>query len=217
MKYLVLIAAFITCFYAANAQNESEPEKAPKKALFNKENAFAGGNITLSIGGGNGGLVLGANPMYGYFLNDKWDVAGVFNIQYNRFVLDATAILNGQEAQSFLIGAGVSTRVYPIDEIFLQLQPELNYISKKTKSILPQIIGPITTTSSSKARFVVPSLLIGGGYKQGFNRGKTFSYISVLFDVAGSKNSPYKNGITGTILPIFRAGVNFLLADRRSK
>jgi hypothetical protein len=213
MKHKALLAAFLLIIGAVSAQNK---EQSGNKSPFLKENAFIGGNITLSVGGGNSGLVLGANPMYGYFIRDNWDVAGVFNIQYNRFVLDATALLNGQETKSFLTGFGVSTRFYPIDEIFVQLQPELNYISRKTQSLSIPIIGQVTTRASSKATFIAPSVLVGGGYKQGFNRGKTFSYLSVLFDVAGHRNSPYKNGITGTILPIFRAGINFFLAGRRA-
>jgi hypothetical protein len=213
MKPLAILTFLILGAIAAMAQNEQKPPPNP----FIKDNAFIGGNITLSVGGGNSGLVLGANPMFGYFIRDKWDVAGVFNIQYSRFNLDATALLNGQESKSFLVGAGVSTRLYPIDEIFIQVQPELNYISRTTQSISLPIIGAINTTGKTKSTGIVPSVLIGGGYKQGFNRGKTFSYISVLFDVAGHRNSPYKNGITGSILPIFRAGINIFLADRRNK
>ncbi|MEI9908637.1 MAG: hypothetical protein WDO71_02605 [Bacteroidota bacterium] len=69
------------------------------------------------------------------------------------------------------------------------------------------------------------SLLLGGGFAQGRERGSsTFYYISLLFDVLKNMNSPYVNVTYNpnnpsqqriTMTPIIRAGLNIGLFQGR--
>lgn len=208
MKSIVIFSSLMCSFLFSFTQQTKET----KASIISKENAFIGGNVTLSFGQQGSGIIIGANPMYGYTIKKWLDVASVLNIQYNKFQIDANALLNGRQRNMFLLGTGISTRVYPLNFVFLQVQPEINFISIKEKPIpFLGATGPTITTNK-----LVPSILVGGGYKQGFNGGRTFSYVSLLFDVAGNSNSPYKD-IFGNIVPIFRIGMNFSLADLNNK
>ena len=69
---------------------------------------------------------------------------------------------------------------YPIRQIFVQAQPEFNFISGKIKYYNPAIPEQKVNTSA-------PSLLLGAGV--GFGGG----YISLMYDVLQNKNSPYNN------------------------
>ncbi len=63
------------------------------------------------------------------------------------------------------------------------------------------------------------SFLVGGGYCQGREgSGEPFYYLSILFDIAKDKNSPYvEQTQSGKInaLPIIRAGVQIPLFQGR--
>jgi hypothetical protein len=210
MRKLSLLVLLALSLQSLQAQEKE------KKSPFNKENAFVGGNVSLSLGQQASGLLIGAHPMYGYTLGKNVDVAAVLNIQYSSFKFDPLALINGNNVKSFLVGTGVSGRFYPIDFVFLQVQPEINFVSVTQKPLVLPFIGPVTERATTRSSSLVPSVLVGGGYKRGFNKGRTFTYLSVLFDVAGGKKSPYKD-VFGNTLPIFRAGINWSLADLKKR
>ncbi|HSN60937.1 MAG TPA: hypothetical protein VLR49_08380, partial [Ferruginibacter sp.] len=59
------------------------------------------------------------------------------------------------------------------------------------------------------------SMLVGGGFASGRDAdNKSFYYISILWDVAKSPNSPYKDNLNRAI-PVIRAGYNIALFQGR--
>jgi hypothetical protein len=225
-KIYFLSIVLCTIVNASVAQNAN----VNTKNIFVKENAFAGGNFTLPIlqllqGGNTQNMMLGANPHFGYTVSKNVDVAAVLNFQANKFEVSEASLLNiinnRATAKVSMLGVGVFTRLYVLDVAFLQIQPEINRITKtETTYNLNGFELPQATTV--KSSIIKPSFLIGAGYKRGLTTAKTFYYASIMYDVL-AKNSPYSNGILAIAnnnksTPIFlRAGFNVMLSDLKKK
>lgn len=209
MKKAFLIAGLCLLIIAAQAQ---DGDGADEKKGFKKENLFTGGSITVSFF--NSQTVLGANPVFGYKLAEWADAGLAFNYVYTG-ARDYQAF--NDKIRQTVIGPGVFTRLYPIRSLFVQAQFERNF------STIKYIYPGGSPTEKYKAD--ANSLLLGGGFAQGRERGSTtFYYISVLFDVLKNVNSPYvdvsydpNNPSTQRIdmVPIIRAGVNVGLFQGR--
>ncbi len=194
-----IIAACLLVTINTWAQDEEEV----KEKGFKKENLFSGGSVTASFF--SRGFILGANPMFGYKLNDYVDGGVVINYTYasNKDYI----YLNDKLKQS-VYGGGVFARVYPVKMIFLQGQFEHNFVRQNY------------TFGSSVQKFKndANSLLVGAGFAQGREKGSVnFFYFSLLFDVLKNRNSPYVDNVydnsNGAYLrtdavPIIRAGIN---------
>ena len=172
---------------------------------FDKANLFTGGDLTLSFGTYEG--IVGINPFIGYSIN-KWLDAGVsFNYDYSwQQIYDYTGINLLYTDRETVIGPGAFARVYPVDFLYLQAQYEENFIHDK--AVYPN------GAPSEIFNYTAPSLLLGVGYAGGREGSRSlFYYISVSIDVLGNVNSPYlqqnytPSGITTTILPIIRGGI----------
>jgi hypothetical protein len=225
MKIILLFA-----FFVASLQLMSQDSPEPTGKIFTKENAFIGGNVTLpllSILQGSKNVMIGANPHFGYVISKNMDVAAVLNIQKNKFEVSQQSILNlvnnSAISRVSILGLGAFTRLYVLDMAFLQIQPELNYITNKETSFILNTTTLKLVETNSKNSKVKPSLLVGAGYKRGFNSGKTFGYVSIMYDLI-SKNSPYSNAVVSTITsssnsaPVFlRAGLNIMLNDLKRR
>ncbi len=181
--HVVLILFFTTTLFA---QNENEKQKG-----YDPTNLFMGGSV--SIGAGNGTFNAGIHPHFGYTLAKWLDVAGVVNLEYQT----ARDGFNNKY-RTTTYGLGAFTRVYPVQFIFIQLEPEYNFVSQK---FLP-VSGP-----GGKDNLNAPSFLIGGGYTTSRSDKNSFTYLSILVDVLKDKDSPYVDGF-GNLLPIIRAGIN---------
>jgi hypothetical protein len=215
MKIILLLG-----FFVASMSSFAQDNPEPSGKIFTKENAFVGGSVSLSFGSQGSGFSIGANPFFGYTIKKWFDAAGVVNFQYNNTRVDPNNIISlatGYKTNSTLVGLGLQTRIYPFEFGYLQIQPELNYIANKYTPLSLPIIGQVVSGTTTKTNYVQPSLLVGGGYKRGFTRGRSFAYVSILFDIINSDKSPYRfvNSFTNTntILPIYRVGVNFSLDD----
>jgi len=184
------------------AQDEGE-EKG-----FKKENLFTGGSITVSFF--NRQTLLGANPIFGYKLAEWVDAGLSLNFLYNG-IRDYNEF--NDKIRQTVLGPGVFARLYPVNFLFVQGQFEHNF------STLKYIASPTSVTyMNAKNTIGANSLLLGGGFAQGRERGSnTFYYISILFDVLKNINSPYVNVNTNpnnssdqriTMTPIIRAGLN---------
>jgi hypothetical protein len=219
MRSLLIIT--LLCGFAIASKAQEKPS-----TIFTKENAFVGASGTFNIGTADGtGVLIGLNPMYGYFIKNWLDVAAVVNLQYNSFELDPIALNNGRRKKSFLAGVGISSRIYPIDFLYIQAQPEVNAIFATENPIFS---GGASGTQIKYTK-IVPSLLTGVGMKRGFAKGRTFAYASILFDVLANKYSPYRSvtsyllgtiipsNTSGNILPIYRVGINIALSDMDKK
>jgi len=178
MKKYISLLFLLIFLQQLNAQDEEEPEK---KKGFNKENLFTGGSISLSFF--NSSFLIGVNPVLGYSLT-KWADAGIA-INFNYTSYRDYQVFDDKLRQT-IYGVGVFARLYPVRFIFLQAQPEHNFIT--VKHIFPNG-GPTDTYKTS---------------------GNSFFYVAILFDVSGNDTSPYTDAY-GRKIPIIRAGIQIPL------
>ena len=199
MKKIIFAVLFITSVCTVFAQDE-EKEKVKKEHAFKKENLFTGGSVTAAFY--SGGTILGISPTFGYSINKIIDAGIVINFTYT-----GEKAYSGDKYRQYVYGPGLFTRIYPIQEIFIQGTFEHNFTSVTHK--LPY--GAPTEKYMTDAN----SLLVGAGYCSGREGvGSTFYYFSVMFDVTKDINSPYVEILQDGSLraqPILRAGVQVAL------
>jgi hypothetical protein len=200
MKKILVALCFFTTTYAATAQEDSARASRPQKGYEDAE-LFVGGSLTLSLGGYGSGFLIGVNPYFGYSFT-RWLDAGIA-VNYQHF---SQRDEFDNRYRSNTIGGGIFTRIYPVDFIFLQAQPEFNFTTQRI--IYGGQQGGIRET------FDAPSLLVGAGYKSSRSDKNNFTFVSLLFDVLKDPSSPYTN-TQGDIVPIIRAGVNIGLGRSR--
>lgn len=165
---------------------------------------FFGGGIVL--GGSSSSFQLGLNPELVKTYNQYIDLGAAINLYYASF---KSMDLNGNissRSNNTQFGLGSFMRVWPIEQFFIQVQPEYNWTFTNAKSY----INGNTGSSSVSA----PSVLTGIGYGKRNENG--FSYFSIMFDIVNSNQSPYKMGQL-TAQPIFRAGVGFPVFRAKKK
>lgn len=181
---------------------------------FKKQNLFTGGSVTMSFY--SGGTILGANPIFGYKIANWLDAGVALNYTYqgskDNYVFD-------DKIRQHVFGPGVFTRIFPIPMLFLHAQAEHNFNNWSYK----EPTGYNNQSQVTEAN----SLLLGGGWAQGRQRGSnSFFYIEILFDVLKNKYSPYVSNVydsgTGQVLrtdaiPIFRAGINVSLFQGKNR
>ena len=165
---------------------------------------FFGGGIVL--GGNSNSFQLGLNPELVKTYNQYIDLGAAINLYYASFKsMDLTGNISSR-SNNTQFGVGGFIRVWPIEQFFIQVQPEYNWTFTNAKSYLNGSTG----SSSVSA----PSLLTGIGYGKRSENG--FSYFSIMFDIVNSAQSPYKMGQL-TAQPIFRAGVGFPVFRAKKK
>jgi hypothetical protein len=159
-----------------------------------KENFFVGGNFGMTFGQYT---LINVSPQLGYRFN-KFVAAGLgLNLLY---VSDKEKDLYGNDYRKVVqgvTGLNLFGRVYPLQYMMLQVQPEANYIFGK------QIFYQPTRQSYSLDASIVPSLLVGGGFVMPSDRASLI--ISLMYDVLQDVNSPYGNK------PVVNVGYNFNL------
>jgi hypothetical protein len=169
---------------------QDEGKDTPKKG-FQKENMFVGGYLGLAFGSYT---FINISPNVGYHFN-KFFAAGLgINGQYVGYK-DWDYNGNQYKEKQTILGLNIFGRAYPIRNVMLQVQPELNYRFGK---IIYE--GPPKQEYNSDA-VIAPSLLMGGGLVFPAGRGETL--ITLLYDVLQNVNSPYGNR------PIVSIGYNF--------
>ena len=205
MKKVVIVLALISSFYTVQAQDE-EKASEEKKGGFKKENMFVGGNVNLGFS--NSSTVLGISPYIGYSLNKYLDVAISTNFSYTS-VRDYNEY--GDKIRQTIYGPGAFVRIYPFRFVFAQAQYEFNLINYRYIPTNNSIIY-----LPSRENLNASSFLVGGGYAGGREgTGSSYYYLSVMWDVSRSKNSPYVDELRRA-LPIIRAGYNIALFQGRN-
>ncbi|HSC37563.1 MAG TPA: hypothetical protein VLD19_06830 [Chitinophagaceae bacterium] len=175
---LLLIAAMAGS--AAHAQRGEDPEP---KTGFDKSKLFFGGNFGLSFSSYY--TLVNVSPQVGYRFNDYLAAGVGLNFIYSsqkyfdNFGNDAFRYNYG------VTGLNVFGRVYPIREVFLQLQPELNYTWGTVKYYNP-------SSSQKLDAEIVPSLLGGAGGAIPAGGNGAF-IIMVQYDLLQQSRSPYGN------------------------
>ena len=204
VRYL-LLAAFCLLL-AAPVVAQDEPEKQTEKQKgYDPENWFTGGSVSLGFGGGSSysTFIAGLHPHLGYTIAKWLDAGAVVNFEYQ-----SQRDYYNNKYRNTTYGLGVFTRIYPVHFIFLQAEPEFNFI--KQKAI------PANAGTTLKQTLHAPSLLVGGGYTTSRSDKNSFTYLSILVDVVKDINSPYVDGY-GNLLPIIRAGINIGLNRGKRK
>ena len=201
MKKIFLGLLIILSMKALNAQDDYNNDE-PKG--FKKENIFLGGSISLGFGTGQFGI--GANPEIGYSLSQYVDAGVAINLNYNsqRFY-DAYTGNDIGRVSSFNYGAGVFVRAYPVNFLFVQLQPEENWINYNTKDF--------SSNLQLKSKVNAASLIGGIGYTQRIiGQGSYFFMIGL--DLLDDQDSPYRDSYNHAV-PIIRGGFDVYLRPSR--
>ncbi len=189
IKKQLALCLMILLYASANAQNTT----VTTLANLNPQPVFFGGGIIL--GGGSGSFQAGLNPELVKSYNKYIDLGLALNLYYATYRSNAAITGESYKSNNSQIGLGGFMRVWPIEQFFLQIQPEYNWTFTNARNFTQGTAG----SSSVSA----PSVLAGIGYGKRNEDG--FSYFSVMFDLVNSKQSPYRMGQL-TAQPIIRAG-----------
>jgi len=178
MKWLLILVCCLCITVVVKAQQEEEGEKKG----FDKSKLFVGGNFGMSFGDYT---FINISPQVGYRFTNRFAAGVGINGQYTEIKsrINGTTIFK----QSYgVAGMNVFGRFYPIRQVFVQAQPELNYVWGKTKDYRS---GEEYTLNSK----ILPSLLIAGGGAIPMGRAGAF-IIMVQYDVLHKDPTNYNPG-----------------------
>jgi len=197
----IFISLLIICFtlisHLAQAQNIIQTQKILEEE---KPILFGGG---LLLGGGNNSFQLGLNPELLKSYNKYIDAGIIANIYYSSFSI---SLGSNEKIKNFQLGAGVFTRIWPVEQFFIQIQPEYN----RTWTSANNYSNGVRASTS----FGATSILGGIGY--GKHNADGMSYFSVMIDLLNANQSPYKIG-QASAQPIIRAGAGFPIFRKKKK
>ena len=127
----------------------------------------------------------------------------IANIYYSSFSISQ---VSNEKIKNFQLGAGVFARVWPIEQFFIQIQPEYN----RTWTSANNYSNGVRASTN----FGATSILGGIGY--GKHNADGMSYFSVMIDLLNADQSPYKIGQIRA-QPIIRAGAGFAIFRKKKK
>ncbi len=193
----LLILSILIISHTAQAQNIIQTQKVLEEE---KPILFGGG---LLLGGGSNSFQLGLNPELLKSYNKYIDAGVIANIYYSSFSISQ---VSNEKIKNFQLGAGVFARVWPIEQFFIQIQPEYN----RTWTSANNYSNGVRASTN----FGATSILGGIGY--GKHNADGMSYFSVMIDLLNADQSPYKIGQTSA-QPIIRAGAGFAIFRKKKK
>ena len=160
---------------AGPVMGQDEPEAEEKKG-FDKSKLFYGGNFGLSFG--NRFTLINVSPQVGYRFNRYLAAGTGINFIYSSSKYE----FYGFRDNYGVAGLNIFGRFYPIEQILLQVQPEMNYTWGKRKY-----------DGGSEQKLdgeFVPSLLVGAGAAIPIgNRGAMI--VMLQYDVLQRERGPY--------------------------
>ncbi len=145
---------------------------ARQSAAFDKSKLRFGANLGLSIS--RDYTNLGFGPQIGYQFNRYFMAGAGIRYYYTK------ARTYEYEIKNNLLGTNLFGYLYPVSFIALFAQPEINYIWSALTSR--------TTHEKITDRGLVPSLVVGGGFRLGR------SHITLNYDLLQHTNSPHPDG-----------------------
>ena len=181
----ILLAAFVS-INSLYAQDEPS-----EKTGFDKSKLFFAGNFGLSFGDYT---LVNVSPQIGYRFNRYLAAGTGINFIYSSVKYRDNYGNSLYKAGYGVTGLNIFGRVYPIQQILLQAQPEMNYTWGKYKYY------DGNTPDQKINGKLVPSLLLGGGAVIPSGRGAFVAMVQ--FDVLNNVRSPYGNR------PIYNFGYN---------
>ncbi|WP_298653085.1 hypothetical protein [uncultured Proteiniphilum sp.] len=154
------------------SRREGSSTAGRQSAAFDKSKLRFGANLGLSLS--RNYTNLGFGPQTGYQFNKYFMAGAGIKYYYTR------ARTYDYEIKNNLLGANLFGYFYPVNFIAAFVQPELNYIwSELTRR---------TTGETITDRGLVPSLVVGGGFRLGR------SHITLNYDLMQHTNSPHPDG-----------------------
>lgn len=198
MKKAIFFLLFPLCFHA-HAQEQNDNSGREKEG-FPKYKLFTGGGATLGLA--NGSTMIGVSPQFGMSVTDWMDAGVTFNMSF----FSQNNPNSSAKVNQTTYGPGAFVRLFPLNFLFLSAQYEHNFMTEKT------IFGGNIPDQTN--HYGASSLLLGGGYAGGRQRGgNTYYFMSVSWDVLGDKNSPYVD-YDGQSIVQFRVGYNIGLFQK---
>jgi hypothetical protein len=193
MKKLLILFCIASVFVSAQSFAQEEQDSPQEKNGFDPSRLFFGGNFGVSFGDYT---FVNVSPLVGYRFN-KYLAAGTgINFIYSDYKYRYTTGQEYYRDQYGYAGLSIFGRVYPIQFIFLQVQPEYNYSWGKRKYSNPPL-----PEEKLEGKFV-PSLLLGAGAAIPTGARGAF-IVSVQYDVIQDVRSPYGSNA------FFSVGYNF--------
>ena len=221
MKQLIMFLVFATISLSAFSQEEDAPKRPSKeeeKGHFRRDNVFIGGGVGLGFSSNSYGnnFNFGLTPEIGYSFTNWLDMGVSINLNYYSYNY-SDRIGGTTKQRSFNYGGGVFLRAYPLQEFFVQVLPEYNFISTK-----------LTNTSNNavlRLNQKAASYLVGIGYGRRIV-GQSGFYTALMIDLGEDPSSPYRqisldsygnpSGNTYAI-PVIRAGFTYYLRPKKQK
>lgn len=196
------VLRFIILFVALNLNAQITTIQTNKLMEPERPWMIGGG---LVLGGGSGSFQIGINPEMVKSYNDYIDLGVISNIFYSSFRTTEISSTN-EKFRKMQFGFGGFARLWPVNEFFLQVQPEYNWTWAKQVNVV--------SNSSNKVSVSATSVLAGIGYGKRTENG--FSYFSIMLDLINSQQSPYGMGQLRP-QPIFRAGFGLPIRITKKK
>lgn len=196
------VLSFIILFGALNLNAQITTIQTTKLMEPERPWMIGGG---LVLGGGSGSFQIGINPEMVKSYNDYIDLGVISNIFYSSFRTTEISSTN-EKFRKMQFGLGGFARLWPVNEFFLQVQPEYNWTWAKQVNVV--------SNSSNKVSVSATSVLAGIGYGKRTENG--FSYFSIMLDLINSQQSPYGMGQLRP-QPIFRAGFGLPIRITKKK
>jgi hypothetical protein len=178
-KLLLSFALMIFLFTTASSQDSTGSAETSARKGFDRSRLFIGGNFGLSFGTYT---LVNISPQVGYRFNNYLAAGIGINGQYTR-IKDRYAGYTATTSYG-VAGMNLFGRVYPIQQFFAQLQPEMNYIWGKYKS------GNSEYSLNGK---ILPSLLVGAGGMIPMGRAGGL-IIMAQYDLLNKSNSTTQPG-----------------------
>lgn len=194
----ICMALLVSTLFAQTKDAYSDDDKKGTA----EPRVFMGGSLALGFSSYSFGA--GANPEIGYSIADWLDAGLAFNLNYSS---QRDPYGGDTKYRSFNYGAGVFTRIYPVDFLFVQFQPEQNWIKYTTV---------YTDNTKASATTQAASFIAGIGYTQR-TVGQGSYFLMVGIDLLNNINSPYRDSYSGAAVPIVRAGFDFYLKPSRKR
>ena len=174
MKKIFLSVSFsLLVVTLCSAQDGSESKG------FDKSRLFFGGTLGLSFS--SYATAINVSPQVGYFFSPYFAAGAGISYAYYKYTYYYGGNYSQQYSSSYA-GLNVFGRFYPIRQLFIQVQPEANYVWG---------YNYYSTSQDGKVSQFVPSLLLGVGAAIPAGRGSIV--ISIMYDVVQNPLAPYYN------------------------
>jgi hypothetical protein len=169
----------------------AQDEEAPAPQGFDRSKLFFGGNFGLSFGNFT---LINVSPQVGYRFNRTFAAGTGVNFQYSGFRTRYENSIYDYKESYGVAGLNIFGRIYPLDFLLLQVQPELNYTWGKLRFYN----GAPEQKLDGK---IVPSVLAGAGAAIPAGRGVFLAMLQ--YDLLQQERSPYGSRV------FYNFGYNF--------